>query len=402
MQRSDFVHVDLRNSGPVGVLFNPLKFGFLISFYYAVLANSGINYRALISGIAFLGVVGVVWRKVSIDFFAMRRALIISLSIVVIIATMRPFQLVYLSWYFVLLILLQIGCGSVPIVLHGKWRRSRLMDFICTVHLLILIFSSFIYFTGSEEFINPNASAALIGFLLLVYVLEHRERSLFNKSSGLMIFTCYVALVSQLSRSALIWVIGAYFLNQALLLNKNKTLPRIGKIVAFLLITIVVMPVFMGNSFDDNAWSDLIINMPTWFRFKDGGLDSDVLRFVRYPLVLSGNIKSIGDLIFGLGVGEKPYMDQLSEGEDLHNAFLVIMSDGGFLLLFAVLIFSFRQARDSEYLSLARVFIFLSGIVFSGVFLGLASFSLSVVLLIVAARAAYLKGVVRGHRATIG
>lgn len=378
----------LRRTGHAGALLTPVKLGFLVSFYFASLSGLDAGPRGVLAGVAFIGLLAVAWRNVAVDLRAALKALLLSLAIVGIDAVIRPFQPIHLAWYVVLLVLLQVGCGSVAAVPRGRWRPNRSLDVICGAHLIVLTLSSYLYFTDYEGLVNPNVSAALSGFLLLVYVLDHRERSLFNSSSKVMIWLCFAALFAQLSRSALIWIFAAYFLNAALLATPQGHMLRWAKALSFVLIAVALVPALMGESFDVDAVSDFVLNMPTWLRTKEGGLDSDVLRFVRYPMLLASQISSVGDLIFGLGMGERPYLDQLSEGEDLHNAFLVVISDGGLLLLIAVLIFAFGRGKDGAALSGARGFVFLSGMVFSGVLLGLAPFTLSVMLLFIAARSA--------------
>ena len=396
--RRSSIHRPFRSPGQAGALLTSLKLGFLVSFYFASLSDLEAGPRGVVAGIAFLGLLAVAWRRVAVDIRAASKALLLSIVIVGIDAVVRPFQLIHFAWYVVLLILLQVGCGAIAAAPRGRLRRNWALDFICALHLIVFTLSSYLYFTDYEGLVNPNVSAALSGFLLLVYVLEHREWSLPKRSSKLMIWLCCAALFVQLSRSALIWIIAAYFLNAALLAKPQDRLFRWVKAMSLVVVALALVPALMGESFNVDAVSDLILNMPTWLRTKEGGLDSDVLRFVRYPSLLASQIGGVGDLIFGLGMGEKPYLDQLAEGEDLHNAFLVVMSDGGLLLLSAVLIFAFRRGKDGVALSGARVFVFLSGMVFAGVLLGLAPFTLSVVLLFVAARAACSGAVLTGDK----
>lgn len=359
-----------------------MKVGFTASFYFAILAGFDVAVRAGAAAVFLTFLSVVLMRRVRIDLFDLGRGILTAVVIICVVASMRPFKVVYAAWYVILLVLLQIGCGSIRVQVRGSVRPTPLLDIVCAMHLVALASSSYLYFSAeSLGLVNPNVGAALTGFLLLVYVLENHFRR-----RPTMIALCFLATLFQLSRSAVIWLVAAYFLQMALSGRTPGLFARLGRWAAVAALIGALTPLFVAEKIDADSINEMIVGMPAWLRLKDGGLDSDALRFVQYPLVLATQMEDKLDWLLGLGIGERPYLQQLADGEDLHNAFLVIISDGGLLLLGAVAFFALRPGRDAIALASTRMFIFFSGMVFAGVLLGLAPLTLSIVLLVVAAR----------------
>jgi hypothetical protein len=368
-------------------LLTPLKIGFLASFYFALLSTSPLHIRmpAAMGGTVLM--IALVIRKVTFAKKDLLIAVAVSAGLVGLCLVFRRSDPIYAGWYFILFVLLQFATGETQVRPLHRSGVNRLVDALCAIHLAVIAAASFYYFESSVSLLNPNVSAALCGYLLMVYLIENEITNSLPIARYLIVLSSAV-LVAQRSRSALIWFIAAYFLYHGLKRNEVNFSSWLVRALVLMALLLALSPAVQGSDFDVSVVSDWILSMPSWIRTKDGGLDSDVLRFVQYPALLASHMNNSSDLWFGLGIGAKPYLEQLQDGEDLHNAFLVAMSDGGLLLLLPLLYFSLRNGPDSVSLAASRAVVFLSASVFAGIYFGLAPFTISIALLFVAARAA--------------
>ena len=374
-----------------------LKFGFVFSTAAAVATNYHPEQSALISAFAFMATAAALLPAFRLEQAGRRHFMIVTTTSVFVVSCIAVavgrWNLLYAAWYVVLLVLLAISAGCPAVHVRSQPRPSaairKAVDALCFAVLFAVAISSYMFFTTGLGILNPNAAAALCGMLFLIAMIDRRTVELSGGSTvrstvSVTLFASAACCALQLSRSIVFWVAAAYLLRLILHGIRAPIRTLLLKQMGILILVAPVLVVGISENIDVDAVSDLILGLPSFLRLKEGGLDSDVLRFIHYPVVLASQIGPSKDLLFGLGFGLRPYLESLEPGEDLHNAYLVIISDGGAVLLLLVLLLIVYRRNQSSTLMSLRMIIFASASVFSGILVGLAPFTLTVTAFFVA------------------
>ena len=110
------------------------------------------------------------------------------------------------------------------------------------------------------------------------------------------------------------------------------------------------------------------------FRFKAGGGGSDFRRFVYYPSLLIQGLESVGANIWlGEGMGHRSFTSLLERKSDgLHNAFLIIVSDIGFIGV-AILLHGWilLSVKNYSFDTFMKFFVLFTSIAFTPVLFGM-------------------------------
>ncbi len=374
-------------------VFTRLKLGLVVSWLLAVLGNyepgTLIVASPLLFGIAIALIFPIakyIWTPRMI-----LGTLFFSTSCIGALVILQPeSKPIYALWQIILLTLLYLNSNIRNIEWHPLSDEksfkcqipifAMFVDAICVSFLVLSIISSYQFFSKGSGMLNPNVAVAICGALFILLHFENKSAP--TAWTRLLYWFAIIAAALQLSRSLIFWFLALYFVGGHLR-GEKRSFTAIAMMLVFLfLILFIFLLIAFPDFINPSAVEGLILDLPAIFRFKEGGLESDVLRVLYYPQILSKNIYDDSQLFFGAGIGTKPYLTDLQAGEDLHNAFLIIIADGGLLLLVAIVFLILRRGNISLPMYGAKVTIFLSGATFSGIMMGLAPFTLVTITLL--------------------
>jgi hypothetical protein len=374
-------------------IFARLKLGLAVSWLLAVLGNYKPDVLILASPLLFgvsvaliFPIAKYIWTPRTILV-----ALFFSTSCMGALAIFQPeSKPMYAAWQIILLALLYLSgsirnVGWYPLSDGKKLKRqfhifASFANIICASVLLLSIISSFQFFSTGRGLLNPNVAVAICGALFIAFYVENKIVP--KASIKILFWIAIIAAILQLSRSLIFWLLALYFIGGCVRGEKYSFLVLAMRLTFLSLILFIVLLIALPDLINPSAIEAVILELPAMFRLKEGGLESDVLRVLYYPQILVNSISDYPQLFFGSGIGTKPYLAELQAGEDLHNAFLIIVSDGGLLLLIATVLLMLRRGNVNLPVYGAKVTIFLSGAVFSGIMMGLAPFTLVIITLL--------------------
>jgi hypothetical protein len=381
-------------------MINSLKLGFVVCWIVAFLIDYVRVPSGLVTSLSFLALIAYYSLTFSISISTSRRLLFALFSMLLIFMTViyfapkfEPFQL---AWYLVMYLLLFVANGHAvifhPTMSYLPVSRYVYLDCLCVFFLLASLYSSWDMFgRAGAGIINPNVASALCGYLLMVYALEHKLCKLLQlvrrgQISRVMIELVVLIGFLQFSRAFAVWILAAYFLYKTFNIRVNFIAKRLSFVIAIIILVSPLGVFLIPQNSDVSAANDAVRNMPNVFRLKGDGMESDVVRLVHYPVLLSSYFTSSIEKFVGLGIGLRPYRELLDQGEDLHSAYLVIASDGGLLVLSVILFLVIFRGRDEVNMSIVRLLVFSTAAMYGGLLVGLAPFTLCITMLLVAVR----------------
>lgn len=228
----------------------------------------------------------------------------------------------------------------------------KIAPLIHLTFLLVFLFLIASYHYLDLRLMNVNTS----GFLLILYLL------IFYKSIG-RLSRKFWFLGAWLSLSRTVWLI---YLIYAKFVKQRKLY-----VVILALIIFGSVPWWFYIVQVDKETFTLAFD---FIRFKAGGGSSDFRRFFYYPEILMQSIEATGGTIWlGEGLGRRSYVNMLERKSDgLHNAFLIIASDIGFIgVLLLVSAWVFQCLRYFDYVSFIKFFVLFSALAFTPVIFGM-------------------------------
>lgn len=255
-----------------------------------------------------------------------------------------------LTYYlqYIVILMLSYTAFSQPSV-HVSRITAGIGHFCFLIIFAFLIFS---YLNLDMRLVNVNTSA----FILLMYFLVY-FKTLTSVFRGIWVMTAFASL----SRS--VWLILLVYTG----------IFRARKFYVFLLTGVIFLTVpwwFTMLDVDKQA----IIKLFDFTRFKAGGGGSDFRRFFYYPGILIQSLELQDSSIwFGEGMGKRSYTTLLERKSDgLHNTFLIIVSDIGFVgLIFILAVWIVQCFRYFSHIAFIKFFILFSAIVFTPVLFGM-------------------------------